>query len=239
MPMRAWVRSTMYGQRRSNEINMSIDAKDQIAGVILAGGASRRMGGEHKGLLGVADRPMIQHVAERLAPQVLELAISVHGAGAEFRRFGLPLIADASGEQHGPLAGVLAGMMWAKANHPEARWIATASCDAPFCPDDYVGALLAAALAPPANGARIAIAASNGRSHFAFGLWPVALSADLSAYLASGERRMQGWIERHSHAVAEFPPLLCEGQPLDPFFNVNTPDDLAIAERCAATLIKD
>jgi molybdopterin-guanine dinucleotide biosynthesis protein A len=215
---------------------MTIDAKHEIAGVILAGGASRRMGGQHKGLLHVAGRPMIRHVAERLAPQVLALAISVHGAGAEFASLGAPLIADAASEQHGPLAGVLAGMIWARETHRRARWIATASCDAPFCPDDYVGALLTAALAPPPNGPRIAIAASNGRSHFAFGLWPVALSADLSAYLDSGERRMQGWIARHSHVVAEFPPLLCDAQPLDPFFNVNTPDDLATAQKYAAAL---
>ncbi len=176
-------------------------------------------------------------MAERLAPQVAELAISVHGTGEEFRRFGLPLIADTAGERYGPLAGVLAGMAWAQANRPEARWIATASCDAPFFPEDYVGVLLRAALAPPTESGRITIAASNGRSHFAFALWPVALSADLSAYLGSGERRMQGWIERHSHVVAEFASLVCEEQPLDPFFNVNTPDDLAIAEKYADRLV--
>ena len=182
---------------------------------------------------------MIQHVAERLAPQVLELAISVHGTGEEFRKLGVPLIADTDAERQGPLAGVLAGMMWTQANHPEACWIATASCDAPFCPKDYVGMLLRAALAPPTESGRIAIAASNGRSHFAFALWPVALSADLAAYLGSGERRMQGWVERHSHVTAEFAPLACEEQPLDPFFNVNTPDDLAIARKYATASFKN
>lgn len=215
---------------------MSNEPKDQIIGVILAGGASRRMGGEHKGLLGLAGKPMLAHVAERLAPQVHELAISVQGAGDEFAHFGAPLIADAASERYGPLAGLSAGMLWARANRPEARWIATASCDAPFCPGDYVGTLRNAALFAETIRPCIAIAACNGRSHFAFGLWPVALAADLSDYLAAGERRMQGWIERHPHVVAEFPPLICEGQPLDPFFNVNTPDDLATARRCAADL---
>lgn len=88
---------------------MNMDAKHRVVGVILAGGASRRMGGAHKGLLGIAGKPMIQHVAERLAPQVLELAISVHGEGAAFSRFGRPLIADAASEQHGPLVRTLAG----------------------------------------------------------------------------------------------------------------------------------
>lgn len=210
---------------------MNIDAVPQIVGVILAGGASRRMGCGHKGLLGIAGKPMIQHVAERLGPQVRELAISVHGEGAEFTRFGRPLIADASSGQHGPLAGVLAGMMWTCEAHPEARWIATASCDAPFCPADYVSVLLSAAFEPPADPMRIAIAASNGRTHFAFGVWPVALSADLSAYLASGGRRMRDWIRRHGHVRREFAPDECEGHGVDPFFNVNTPEDLAVASR--------
>lgn len=218
---------------------MTINAAHQVVGVILAGGASRRMGGRHKALLRLADRPMIGHVAERLAPQVAGMAISVHGTGEKFREFGVPLIPDTAGERQGPLAGVLAGMIWAQANRPEARWIATASCDAPFCPKDYVSALLRAALAPSAESARIAIAASNGRSHFAFALWPVALSADLAAYLDSGGRRVQGWIERHSHVMAEFLPLVCDGQPFDPFFNVNTPEDLAMAQKCAAAAFQD
>lgn len=214
---------------------MSKDADDNLTlGVILAGGASRRMGGDHKGLMGLGPAPMVQHVAARLAAQVAELAISVHGAGDAFCRFGLPLITDAASEQHGPLAGVLAGMSWARASRPEARWIATAPCDAPFCPRDLVAALRGPALAAPADGPRIAIAASNGRSHFAFGLWPIALSADLEAYLGSGERRMQGWIERHPHVTVDFPLLQYQGQALDPFFNVNTPADLATARKYLA-----
>ena len=215
---------------------MTLDGRDQIVGVILAGGASRRMGGGHKGLLSLAGKPMLLHVAERLRPQVRELAISVHGAGLEFVGFGLPLIADAPREQQGPLAGVLAAMLWARAKRPEARWIATAPCDAPFCPRDHVGVLLEAALAQAAKEPGIAIAASQSRNHFAFGLWPVALAADLSAYLDAGERRMQGWIERHPHVAADFAPLTVDGQPLDPFFNVNSPDDLAAARRWAAAL---
>jgi molybdenum cofactor guanylyltransferase len=215
---------------------MTIDAGDQIVGVILAGGASRRMGGEHKGLFSLAGKPMLLHVAERLGPQVCELAVSVHGAGLEFVRFGLPLIADAAREQQGPLAGVLAAMLWTRAKRPEACWIATAPCDAPFCPRDYVGALREAALGQAGKQPGIAIAASQGRSHFAFGLWPTALAADLSAYLDAGERRMQGWIEQHPHVAVDFAPLSVEGQALDPFFNVNSPHDLAAARSWAAAL---
>lgn len=210
---------------------MNMDANDITLGVILAGGASRRMGGEHKGLMELGGEPMLQRVADRLAPQVAELAISVHGAGDAFRRFGLPLIADADSEQHGPLAGLLAGMSWARSSRPAARWIVTAPCDAPFCPRDLVAMLRGASLSAPKDGHRIAIAASNGRSHFAFGLWPVALRADLDAYLGAGERRMQGWIERHPHVVVEFPLLRHHDLTLDPFFNVNAPPDLAAAQQ--------
>ncbi len=214
---------------------MSIDASDRIVGVVLAGGASRRMGGRDKALLSLAGKPMIQHVAERLARQVPDLAISVHGDGRPLHGLGLPLIADPAGERHGPLGGVLAGMMWTRANRPDATWIVTASCDAPFFPEDYVHALAGAA-APPPGDARIAIAASGGRTHFAFGLWPVAHAGDLAAYLDSGERRMQGWIERHAFAAVAFPSAVCDGEPFDPFFNVNTPEDLATAERYAFAL---
>lgn len=213
---------------------MSIDASDGIVGVVLAGGASRRMGGRDKALLSLAGNPMIRHVAERLARQVPDLAISVHGEGRPFHGLGLPLIADPVGERHGPLGGVLAGMLWTRANRPDAEWIVTASCDAPFFPDDYVNALASAAMPPPPGDERIAIAASGGRTHFAFGLWPVAHAGDLAAYLAAGERRMQGWIELHAFAAVDFPLVLCEGEPFDPFFNVNTPEDLATAQRYAA-----
>ena len=131
----------------------------------------RRIGGRRlaadgrppQGLLGLAGKPMIQHVAERLAPQVRGLAISVHGEGEAFRALGLPLIADPSGERQGPLGGMLACMTWARANRPDAPWIVTASCDAPFFPDEYVNALARAAMAPPPGDKRIVIAASDGR----------------------------------------------------------------------------
>jgi molybdopterin-guanine dinucleotide biosynthesis protein A len=208
-----------------------MDADDLTLGVILAGGASRRMGGNHKGLMELGGVPMLKHVADRLAPQVAELAISVHGAGDAFRRFGLPLIADAASEQHGPLAGVLAGLSWAHSSRPEARWIVTAPCDAPFCPRRLVAVLRGAAHAAHGDRPGIAIAASNGRSHFAFGLWPVALRADLDAYLGAGERRMQGWIERHPHVAVEFPVLQRGDRTIDPFFNVNTPSDIDTARQ--------
>ena len=155
---------------------MTATARGDITGIILAGGQSRRMGGGDKGLLEVAGRPMLGHVIERLAPQIGRMAINANGDPARFARFGLPVVPDTIDGFVGPLAGVLAGMRWAAANTPEARWIASMSSDAPLLPLDVV-ARLAAAISTRADA--IAIARSGGELHPVIGLWPVALADDL------------------------------------------------------------
>lgn len=195
-----------------------------VAGVILAGGRSQRMGGGDKALLPFAGRPMIAHVIERLRPQTAALMINTGSASGEFAQFGVTLAADVYGDYAGPLAGVLTGMRWAREHYPAARWIVTAACDTPFIPLDYTGTLREAAACA---GASIAIAASGGRPHFVLGLWSVALAEGLAAHLADGERKVQLWVERHTHVIVPFP----EGPAGDPFYNVNTPEDFAAAER--------
>jgi molybdopterin-guanine dinucleotide biosynthesis protein A len=195
-----------------------------VAGVILAGGRSQRMGGGDKAFLPLAGRPMIAHVIERLQGQTAALVINTNSPAAGFEQFGLPLTADLQGDYAGPLAGVLTGLRWAQEHCPAARWIATAACDTPFLPGNYVAALRQAAAGA---GAAIAIAASGGRSHHVLGLWDVRLAGDLAAQLAEGARKVQLWVERHSHIAVDFPSAATG----DPFFNVNTPDDLALAAR--------
>src|SRR5262245_49607248 len=117
---------------------------DSITGVILAGGQSRRMGGVAKGLLALGGRPVLANVIERLAPQVGRMVINANGDPERFAGFGLPVVADTMADYPGPLAGVLAGMRWAQANAPAARWIATAAGDAPLLPTDLVARCLAA-----------------------------------------------------------------------------------------------
>lgn len=185
------------------------------------------MGGIDKSLLPLAGRPMIAHVIDRLRPQVDALVINANGDPARFVAFGLPVIPDRNADFAGPLAGLQAGMDWALAHAPDAEKIVTAACDTPFFPDDLAAALQAGADAAKAD---IALAASGGRSHFVFALWPLALAADLDGWLASGERKVQSWIERHSHTAVPFEPRVIGGIPVDPFFNVNTPEDLAEAE---------
>ena len=199
-----------------------------MAGLVLAGGQSRRMGGGDKSLRLLGGRPLIAHVIDRLAPQVGPLAISANSDPALFRAFGLPVLADTVAGSAGPLAGVLAGMVWA-ARDPVLTHLATAATDTPFFPRDLVARLLDQA----AEG-RIVLARSFGRCQPVFGLWPLALRGDLADWLAQGDsRKVQVWAARHPLAEVDFTPD--EAGAPDPFFNANTPEELAEAEAMLAT----
>ena len=194
-----------------------------VAGVLLAGGQSRRMGGGDKCLRPLGGQPILARIIERTAPQVARLVLNANGDPARFASFDLPVTGDTVGGFAGPLAGVLAGMEWAAAAAPECAWIATVATDAPFLADDLVERLSAAV----ADGAAdMACAASGGRTHPVFGLWPVALSADLRhALVDQGVRKVDDWTGRYNRKVVEF-----TADTIDPFFNVNRPEDLAAAE---------
>ena len=209
-------------------------APEKIAGVLLAGGRSRRMGGGDKCLAELAGKPLLTHVIERLGPQTAALVLNANGDPDRFSAFGLPMVADTVEGFAGPLAGVLAGFTWAKNHTPDARWIVTAATDTPFFPDDLVARLFDATKGQyPA----IALAQSDGRLHPVFGLWPVALGDDLSEALTSGTRKVLHWTGRHITTTAEFPLAQFGDATLDPFFNVNSPDDLAHAEAVFAEII--
>lgn len=190
------------------------------SGIILAGGQARRMGGGDKGLLAIGDRTMLDHVIERLAPQVAELALNANGDETRFAEFGLPVLADPVAGNAGPLAGVLAGLDWAAGR--EVANIVTAAADTPFLPTDLVTRLLDAAVD---QGRQIALASTATGLHPTFGLWPVALRDDLRSALSEGVRKVVDWTDRHGAARAEFPV-----REFDPFFNVNTPEDLVRAQ---------
>jgi molybdenum cofactor guanylyltransferase len=197
-------------------------------GIILAGGLSRRMGGQAKALMPLAGRPMIVHVIERVRPFVDACILNVNGDHSAYAQFGLPIVADTFGDYAGPLAGLLSGMVWAAQHRPDARHVVTAPCDTPFLPENYVDALVEATAG---DSGTIVIAASDGRSHFASGLWPIALADRLAAYLAAGERRTQTWIEQNPNSSVSFPRIDDGRSGFDPFFNVNTPEDLSTVER--------
>lgn len=201
---------------------------DDVTGVILAGGQARRMGGGDKGLLDLAGKPMLAHVIQRLAPQVARLVLNVNGDPLRFAAFALPVVADAIPSHDGPLAGVLAGMRWAVDARPSARRIVTVSTDMPFLPEDLAVRLLAAI---DASSPAIALASSGGRVHPVAGLWPVALAPDLATALGGGERGVMAWADRHDTVAVDFPFVKIGDRSIDPFFNVNTPEDLAHARR--------
>jgi molybdenum cofactor guanylyltransferase/molybdopterin-guanine dinucleotide biosynthesis protein MobB len=200
------------------------DLARSVTGVILAGGQSRRMGGGDKGLLDLAGRPMLAHVIERLAPQVGRLVINANGDPSRFAAFGLPVVADTIPDFAGPLAGVLTGMRWSRANAPAARWIATAAGDAPLLPRNLVERCFQALGNRPEA---IALAQSAGELHPVIGLWPVALADDLETQLGAGVRKVLAWTDRHGTVPVPFPFVPVGGVDLDPFFNANTPQELA------------
>ena len=206
---------------------------EQVLGVILAGGLATRMGGGDKGLLEVGGQSLLSRVIVRLSPQVAGLALNANGDAARFARLDLPVIADSIDGFAGPLAGVLAGLDWAAAQGAEA--IVTAAADTPFFPTDLVARLIEASdgqahplvlATTPRTGEELK---SGGRSkvnrHPTFGLWPVALRDHLRAALTDGLRKVVLWTDQHGGREALF-----EAQPFDPFFNVNTPEDLHRAE---------
>ncbi len=195
-----------------------------VAGVILAGGRASRMAGGDKGLMTVAGVAMLERVIARLRPQVGVLALNANGDPARFAPYGLLVIGDVIDGRAGPLAGVLTGLEWAAGS--AKRWLATVPNDIPFLPLDLVARLVAAAVNA---GAELACAASAGRTHPVVGLWRTSLAADLRrAMVEDGMRKVDGWTARHPIATVEF-----AATPIDPFFNVNAPGDLAEANRLA------
>jgi molybdopterin-guanine dinucleotide biosynthesis protein A len=195
-------------------------------GVMLAGGLARRMGGGDKPMRQIAGRTILDRVIARLEPQCEELILNANGDPARFATFGLPVIADTVENFPGPLAGILAALDWAAANRPEVSWVLSAAADCPFLPRDLVARLHHACAE---QNAQLAVAASGGQSHPVIGLWSVALREDLRhALVVEDVRKIDRWTARYRLATETWPP-----EPLDPFFNANTMDDIAEAERLA------
>jgi molybdopterin-guanine dinucleotide biosynthesis protein A len=189
---------------------------DLLPAMILAGGLSRRMGGGDKGLLQLGDRPILAHVVDRIRPQVSALALNANGDPARFAEFGLDVIADPIPGFAGPLTGILAALSWM----PNATHVLTVPADTPFLPRNLVARLQTAVQAPGDS----VIAAQEGRRHPVIGLWPASSLDRLEkAVREEGLRKVEVWTDRVNTRVVSF------DEASDPFFNVNTPDDLAAA----------
>lgn len=195
-------------------------------GLVLAGGLARRMGGGDKALIRVGDKTILDRVLERLRLACTGIVLNANGDPARFAQFGLPVIADSIPDFAGPLAGILAGLDWAAEHAPEIAFVVSTPGDCPFLPWD-----MAERLHQARQDAQLplACARSGDWRHPVVGLWPVALREDLRAALAvDGLRKIEVWTARHGIAIADWP-----AEPVDPFFNVNTPEDAAAAERIA------
>jgi molybdopterin-guanine dinucleotide biosynthesis protein A len=195
-------------------------------GLVLAGGLARRMGGGDKLRTRIGGATILDRVLERMRPQCTRLVLNANGDPARFADTGLPVVADDVPDFAGPLAGILAGLDWAAMHAPDIDFVASVPGDCPFLPSDLVARLHAVrTVSMPLASAR-----SGEWRHPVVGLWPVALRADLRQALTEDRlRKIELWTARHGVALADWP-----AEPVDPFFNVNTPEDVAAAERIAA-----
>jgi molybdenum cofactor guanylyltransferase len=195
-------------------------------GVLLAGGLARRMGGGDKPMRQIGGRTILARVIARLEPQCDGLILNANGDPARFASFGLPVISDTVENFPGPLAGILAALDWAAANRPGVSWVLSAAADCPFLPRDLVARLHRARAE---QNAQLAVAASDGQSHPVIGLWNVALREELRhALVVEDVRKIDRWTARYRLATVTW-----AAEPLDPFFNANTVDDIVAAERLA------
>ncbi len=197
-----------------------------IPGVLLAGGLARRMGGGDKPMRTIGGRTILERVIARLTPQCDGLVLNANGDPARFAAFGLPVVADTVADFPGPLAGILAALDWVATNRRDVSLVLSAAADCPFLPRDLVARLYRALTE---QDAQLAVAASGGQSHPVIGLWSVALRDDLRHALVDEDvRKIDRWTARYRLATVAWPTT-----PLDPFFNANTMDDIAEAERLA------
>lgn len=197
-----------------------------VLACILAGGQSRRMGGGDKTLIDLGGKPMLARIIDRLSPQTGRIVLNANGDPTRFADFGFPVVADPVGDYAGPLAGILAGLSFAREHAPGVRYVVSVAGDTPFFPKNLVSRLRNAV---PADRPVIALASSHDRLHPVFGLWPAALADDLHDWLSSGQSgKVLAFVDRHDSVEVSFDD---DETGMDPFFNANRPEDLETARR--------
>jgi len=200
-----------------------------VAAVVLAGGLARRMGGQAKAFLKLGGKPLLEHVLKRLRPQADPVIISANANLEQYQRTGLPVVRDPVPGHAGPLAGILAAMLWLRQHAPQTRWLLSVAVDTPFFPHDLAARLLHAA---QRSNAPLAMAASRGRAHPVFALWSTDLAPDIEkALLEEDMRQIRRFAQRLGAVQVTFP---CA--PVDPFFNINHPQDLHQAQQYLTAL---
>ena len=184
-----------------------------ISTIILSGGRATRMGSVDKGLVLLQNKPLIQHVITRLSPQVDEILINANREVATYRALGYPVLQDETDDFSGPLAGFLLGL-----KHAKHGYVLTVPCDSPLLPLDLAERLLNAMAAARAD---IAVASSDGDTHPVFCFMKKSVLPSLTAYLASGERKVSTWQKSQQYTEVDFSD--CSNA----FVNLNTFEDLS------------
>lgn len=210
-----------------------------ITGVILAGGQSTRMGGGDKFLKEIAGKSILETVIEQFTPQCSTLIISANGDLNRLSAFKLPIKEDTikeqvGNEQAGPLAGVLSAMLWSKENQPHHTHILSVAADSPLFPGNYSQQMINHA--NTLDEEAIILAKSNGWHHPIFGLWPISLANDLEIQLKAGVRKIRAWTNTHANSVVEFENQFINGEKIDPFFNINNPEDFELYEKLSRNI---
>ena len=203
-----------------------MNASKSIVGVLLAGGQSRRIGGGDKALRPLGGKPVLAHVVARLKPQVSAMIINANGEASRFAEFDLPVVADSITGFAGPLAGVHAGLSWVKANRPGIDYVVTVAADTPFFPTDLVTQFLAA----QKDQSTLIVARSEEGLHPVIGLWPVSMVTALELSLKQGVRKASAFVQERGAIEVFFPRIEIGGRLIDPFFNINSPEDLTKAD---------
>ena len=195
-------------------------ARDQVTGVILAGGRATRMGGVDKGLVPINGRPMIAWVIDALRPQVAEVLINANRNHDHYGEFGCPVIDDGDSEFRGPLAGIASAMRVAR-----TPWVAVVPCDSPLLDGELVARLHAAAVS---SGSPVSAAHDGRRLQPVFALLARDLLDDLAGYLDDGQRKIDRWYDRHGYAAVDFSDTAAS------FANINAPEDRSALEESLA-----
>jgi molybdopterin-guanine dinucleotide biosynthesis protein A len=190
------------------------------------------MGGGDKARIEIGGVSILDRVLACLSAQCTGIVINANGDPKRFEDTGLTVIPDNVPDYPGPLAGILAGLDWLAEQDNGIEWLVSVPGDCPFLPDDLVEKLHLARREMGA-GVPLACARSGEWRHPVVALWPLALRADLRKALVDEDlRKIEVWTARHGVAIAEWPD-----RPVDPFLNVNTPEDAARAERIALQYI--
>ncbi len=208
---------------------------NMITGVILAGGQSTRMGGGDKFLKEINGKTILSLVIKKFEKQCSSVLISANGNPARLEAYNKPIIKDPIIEADpttsketedtlaGPLAGILAAMKWTIENKPGHTHILSVAADSPLFPDDFSQKMINQSNS--LDDRAIILAKSGGWHHPIFGLWPIEFASDLEAQLNSGVRKIRAWTNSHENSAVEFEEQDIKGTKIDPFFNINKPED--------------